>query len=204
MSDTDEEKLGSGIKVKNKELILYLQKKHHDKLLSHQPFLLSHANLISTENPHKVELQVSSKVHSRYRKAIREKKGLKFLKSDFSGGSINLKNIGNQIINTAKSARNIIKKYIPKDAVKLGLTAGLTALSPETAPLNAIASNTATNLLYGGNNKLTSKSTQKFLHMPNGTLLKGIPLRNDIGGSYDIPLSNDVHTFSTRKRLNKV
>ena len=69
MSDTDEEKIGSGIKVKNKELILYLQKKHHDKLLSHQPFLLSHSHLTNTEYPHKVNLNVSSKMHSRYRKA---------------------------------------------------------------------------------------------------------------------------------------
>jgi hypothetical protein len=44
-------------------------------------------------------------------------------------------------------------------------------------------------------------SSKKYLHMPHGQLLKGVQI--EYGGGYELPLSTDVHTFSTKKRIKK-
>ena len=40
-------------------------------------------------------------------------------------------------------------------------------------------------------------SSPKFLHIPNGKLLRGLQLQS--GSGYNLPNSTDVHTFSTKK-----
>jgi hypothetical protein len=42
-------------------------------------------------------------------------------------------------------------------------------------------------------------SNVKFLHIPNGQLLRGLQLQS--GSGYDLPNTSDVHTFSTKKRI---
>ena len=42
-------------------------------------------------------------------------------------------------------------------------------------------------------------SSPKFLHIPNGQLLRGLQLQS--GSGYDLPNTTDVHTFSTKKRI---
>ena len=42
-------------------------------------------------------------------------------------------------------------------------------------------------------------SNVKFLHVPNGQLLRGLQLQS--GSGYSLPHSIDVHTFSTKKRI---
>ena len=44
-----------------------------------------------------------------------------------------------------------------------------------------------------------SSSKPKFLHIPNGQMLSGIQLQS--GSGYELPLSADIHTFSTKKRI---
>ena len=52
--------------------------------------------------------------------------------------------------------------------------------------------------------KETSKSSSAppHLHIPNGQLLRGVQL--ETGRGYSIPLSTDIHTFSTRKRIKEI
>lgn len=45
-------------------------------------------------------------------------------------------------------------------------------------------------------------SAPPHLHIPNGQLLRGVQLEN--GRGYSIPLSTDIHTFSTRKRIKEI
>ena len=40
------------------------------------------------------------------------------------------------------------------------------------------------------------------MHIPNGQLLKGVQI--ETGKGYSIPLSTDIHTFSTRKRIKEI
>ena len=47
--------------------------------------------------------------------------------------------------------------------------------------------------------KHSSSSNVKFLHIPNGQLLRGLQLQS--GSGYSLPHSIDVHTFSTKKRI---
>ena len=42
-------------------------------------------------------------------------------------------------------------------------------------------------------------SNAKYLHLPNGQMLRGVQLQS--GGGYQIPHSTDIHTFATRKRI---
>jgi len=42
-------------------------------------------------------------------------------------------------------------------------------------------------------------SNAKFLHVPNGQMLRGVQLQS--GGGYNLPHSTDIHTFATRKRI---
>ena len=46
-----------------------------------------------------------------------------------------------------------------------------------------------------------NNNSVKHLHIPNGQLLKGIQIE---GSGYSIPLSTDIHTFSTRKRIKEI
>ena len=54
-------------------------------------------------------------------------------------------------------------------------------------------------------NKVISKeevkhsSSPKFLHIPNGQLLRGLQLQS--GSGYNLPNLTYVHTFSTKKRI---
>jgi hypothetical protein len=45
----------------------------------------------------------------------------------------------------------------------------------------------------------SSSSKPKYLHLPNSQMLAGVQLQSGTG--YELPLSTDVHTFSTRKRI---
>ena len=42
-------------------------------------------------------------------------------------------------------------------------------------------------------------SVPKFVHIPNGQLLRGLQLQS--GSGYNLPHSIDIHTFSTKKRI---
>jgi len=42
-------------------------------------------------------------------------------------------------------------------------------------------------------------SNAKFLHVPNGQMLRGVQLQS--GSGYQLPHSTDIHTFSTKKRI---
>jgi len=44
-------------------------------------------------------------------------------------------------------------------------------------------------------------SSAKFLHIPNGQMLRGVQIQHQSGGGYQIPHSSDVFTFSTKKRI---
>jgi hypothetical protein len=48
-----------------------------------------------------------------------------------------------------------------------------------------------------------SPSNAKFLHVPNGQMLRGVQIQQQSGGGYQIPHSSDVFTFSTKKRIKK-
>ena len=47
--------------------------------------------------------------------------------------------------------------------------------------------------------EVKQSSLPKYLHVPNGQMLKGVQLQS--GKGYEIPHSSDVHTFSTKKRI---
>ena len=44
-------------------------------------------------------------------------------------------------------------------------------------------------------------SSKQYLHLPHGQLLKGVQL--ETGKGYALPLSTDVHSFATKKRIKK-
>ena len=49
-----------------------------------------------------------------------------------------------------------------------------------------------------------SSSKPKFLHIPNSQMLKGVQLQQSGQGNkdtYELPLSSDVHSFATKKRI---
>ena len=48
---------------------------------------------------------------------------------------------------------------------------------------------------------LKHSSNAKFLHIPNGQMLRGVQIQQQLGGGYQIPHSTDIHTFSTKKRI---
>ena len=48
--------------------------------------------------------------------------------------------------------------------------------------------------------KESKSSSQGHLHIPNGQLLKGVQIE---GTGYELPLSTDIHTFATKKRIKK-
>ena len=45
-------------------------------------------------------------------------------------------------------------------------------------------------------------SAPPHMHIPNGQLLRGVQI--ETGRGYSIPLSTDIHTFSTRKRIKEI
>jgi hypothetical protein len=47
-----------------------------------------------------------------------------------------------------------------------------------------------------------SSSAPPHMHIPNGQLLRGVQI--ETGRGYSIPLSTDIHTFSTRKRIKEI
>lgn len=160
---------GEGVKH-NKEIHLYLKKKHHAKFLKKEGFHLSHADLSNTEYPDKVILSnVHPTFHRRYRHAIRHKKGLKLQKGDYEkiGAGTPPEAVVEEVKELPKKKRQYKKKT--KDTE---------------------------NIIGEG----VSKS-KKYLHMPHGQLLKGVQL--ETGTGYELPLSTDIHTFSTKKRIKK-
>ena len=46
---------------------------------------------------------------------------------------------------------------------------------------------------------IKNSSNAKFLHVPNGQMLRGVQLQS--GSGYQLPHSTDIHTFATRKRI---
>jgi hypothetical protein len=46
-----------------------------------------------------------------------------------------------------------------------------------------------------------SSSNPKYLHIPNGQMLQGVQLHS--GKGYELPLSTDIHSFATKKRIQK-
>ncbi len=47
--------------------------------------------------------------------------------------------------------------------------------------------------------EMKHSSNAKYLHIPNGQMLRGVQLQS--GGGYQIPHSSDVFTFATKKRI---
>jgi len=47
--------------------------------------------------------------------------------------------------------------------------------------------------------EMKHSSSAKYLHVPNGQMLRGVQLQS--GSGYQIPHSTDIHTFATRKRI---
>ena len=188
---------------KTKLLVLHLKEGHHENILKQKPFYLTHDDLISIDAPHKVELKVYPKVYSRFRKAIKQKKGMKFLKSDFIGGKINFEELSKNIVNTATTIKNGIKNHVPKEAVKLAISGIASSISPETAPINAVLANTATNMIYGtGDNtpniKMKIKKISSKKSCDDNNVLQGLPVKI---GSFEIPLSNP--SLKKRKYFKK-
>jgi hypothetical protein len=155
----------------NKEIHLHLKKKHHAKFLKKEGFHLSHADLSNTEYPDKVIL---SNVNPSFHRRYRH--ALKH-KKGFKIQKGDYEKIGSGT--PPEAVVEEIKEIIPKKKRQY-----------KKKPKD-------TEFITGEG----VSASKKYIHMPNGQLLKGVQI--EYGGGYELPLSTDVHTFSTKKRITK-
>jgi len=173
MESTDLEETGGKYKH---ELTFNLKPHHYKKFLKKQGFELSPKDLENDEADNKVSMKVHPNFHRRFRHALRHKKHLRIMKTDYEKHFMGAGEKGDEKTEIKKTKRHHHKTTTDSLAT---IHKEVMATKPELT------------------------KTPDHLLIPHGQLLRGVPIYNSKGGDIKVPLSTDVYTFATRHRIKK-